>query len=184
MIVLMHVLQMIPLPQITAGGKQEKKISLLEGIGKSINPVFRPMGISAENWQASVALVSGLFAKEAIVGSLQSTFRQEGSGDVSQNIQQYFKTTSAGFAFLLFILLYSPCAAALAVLWREQGRRWMLFSFLYLTLLAWIVSTAFYQVTRLGVELLNAVFWLGVCLLLLGVSYFFLKFMGRIQQDV
>ncbi len=55
-------------------GNEDSQNSILAYSGKAIGPVFEPMGISKENWPASVALFTGLFAKEAIVGTLNSLY--------------------------------------------------------------------------------------------------------------
>lgn len=93
-------------------GNEESQLSFLAYAGKTIGPVFEPMGISEENWPASVALFTGLFAKEAIVGtinSLYSTMDQSVEGevaaedqntgglDVGATITEAFTTVGEGF---------------------------------------------------------------------------------------
>jgi ferrous iron transport protein B len=58
-------------------GRENTELSALSRIGRAIVPVFRPMGIDDQNWPASVALFSGLFAKEAVVGTLNALYSQE-----------------------------------------------------------------------------------------------------------
>jgi len=60
-------------------GNEDTEGSVLSAVGKSITPVFRPMGIEDENWPATVGLFTGLFAKEVIVGTLNSLYAQEAS---------------------------------------------------------------------------------------------------------
>ncbi|HPH61852.1 MAG TPA: nucleoside recognition domain-containing protein, partial [Candidatus Syntrophosphaera sp.] len=144
--------------------------SVLELGGKLLTPLLRPMGIAADNWQASVALISGLFAKEAIVGTLQSLHPDPAA------IPGAFGGTASGIAFLIFVLLYSPCAASLAALHKEHGWRWSIFTFGYLTLLAWIVATVAFQL--LAFNPLSWL-WLGLCLLLAVAFVASLKLMGR-----
>ncbi len=55
-------------------GNEDSQVSILAYAGKSIGPIFEPMGISEKNWPASVALFTGLFAKEAIVGTINSLY--------------------------------------------------------------------------------------------------------------
>jgi len=63
-------------------GNENSKSSILAYVGKAIGPVFKPMGISKENWPASVALFTGLFAKEAIVGTVNALYA---TNDISEN---------------------------------------------------------------------------------------------------
>lgn len=58
-------------------GNEESEKSLLAAISQKITPVFTPMGVQKDNWQASVSIFTGLFAKEAIVGTLNSLYSQE-----------------------------------------------------------------------------------------------------------
>jgi ferrous iron transport protein B len=160
------ILQTITLPL----GPDKAQASILELGGKLITPLLGPMGVSSDNWEASVALISGLFAKEAIVGTLQSLF------PVAADIPGSFGGTASGIAFLIFVLLYSPCAASLALLFKEHGWRWMLFVFGYLTLLAWIVATVAYQLLAFNSR---SWFWLGFCALLVLAFLTSLKLLGR-----
>lgn len=162
-----NLLQAIRLPASLTG--TQDGLSILELAGRTITPLLAPMGIQPANWQASVALISGLFAKEAIVGSLQGLY------NTPANMLKGFGSNASGIAFLIFILLYSPCAAALTMLFREHGWRWMLFSFGYLTVLAWIVATVVYQLLSFNS---GSWVWLGFCALLGTVFYLAMQFMG------
>lgn len=178
-----YIIQMITIPvkNIPIYTKETKteRISLLEIAGKVITPVFKPMGIESSNWHASVALLSGLFAKEAIVGSLQSLYEKSNEEELSVTIRKHFQTTSAGIAYLLFILLYSPCAAALAMLWREHGKGWMTFAFGFLTLQAWLIATLFYQISQFRINPGRTIFWLGIIQFVFVLQYFILWVRGK-----
>ena len=158
-IVLINILQGIQIPT----GRDSEKTSILELGGKLITPVLQPMGIKRDNWQSSVALISGLFAKEAIVGTLQGLYQNsegEISGDqLANNIKSSFGSNASILAYLVFILLYSPCAASLTILFKEHGFKWMLFAFVYLTLIAWMVATLIYQILAFNVL---SIFWFVV----------------------
>lgn len=158
-IVLINILQGIQIPT----GRDSEKTSILELGGKLITPVLQPMGIKRDNWQSSVALISGLFAKEAIVGTLQGLYQnseEEISTDqLVNNIKSGFGSTASILAYLVFILLYSPCAASLTMLFKEHGFKWMLFAFVYLTLIAWMVATLIYQILAFNVL---SIFWFVV----------------------
>ena len=166
-IVLVNILQVLQVPDPFHGGQS---ISILELAGRLLAPLLAPLGLGSSNWQASVALVSGLFAKEAIVGSLSGLY----AGDAA--IRAAFGGTASAIAYLIFILLYSPCAATLAILFREHGRRWMLLAFFYLTALAWIVATVAYQVLAFNPR---SWLWLGISLLLGAALYLSMKFIGN-----
>jgi ferrous iron transport protein B len=166
-IVLVNILQVLQVPDPFHGGQS---ISILELAGRLLAPLLAPLGLGSSNWQASVALISGLFAKEAIVGSLSGLY----AGDAA--IRATFGGTAPAVAYLIFILLYSPCAATLAILFREHGRRWMLLAFFYLTALAWIVATVAYQVLAFNPR---SWLWLGISLLLGAALYLSMKFIGN-----
>ncbi len=182
-IAVMYVLQMITLPaqvQPWPGlPAQAKRVSLMELAGKAVSPAFEPMGIARDNWPASVALLSGLFAKEAIVGSLQSLYASGTDESAGAEIRQRFGDGVSGFAYLLFILLYSPCAAALAMLWREHGKGWMAFAFGFLTLQAWLVATLFYRLFNLPLDPTGSLFWLAVVAAVFVIQYWLLFAAGR-----
>lgn len=182
-IVLMYVLQMINLPLREQSSLHQTedihRVSVLEFTGKAINPVFRPMGISSNNWHASVALLSGLFAKEAIVGSLQSLYVTRHNEKLTDAIKRHFGSASAAYAYLLFILLYSPCAAALTMLWKEHGKGWMLFAFGFLTLQAWMIATLFYQISQFSVNPTRTLFWVGIIQFMFVMQYVILWVRGK-----
>ncbi len=167
-IILMNMLNLITIP---FAAHEEGKISVLELAGKAITPILQPMGISSDNWQAGVALVTGLFAKEAIVGTLEGLY---GEGDAA--VRAGFGTTAAVLAYLVFVLLYSPCAAALTMLFKEHGWRWMVFSFIYLNLLAWMIATLVYQLINFSA---TSFIWIGVAIALTFAFYGSMKLMGR-----
>ncbi|MBW6514891.1 MAG: ferrous iron transport protein B, partial [Candidatus Syntrophosphaera sp.] len=151
-------------------GAEGRGSSILELGGKAITPVLAPLGIERDNWPASVALISGLFAKEAIVGTMQGLYNDP------ENILQAFGGQASALSFLIFVLLYSPCAASLTMLFKEHGWGWMLFAFGYLTLLAWIVATVAYQILAFNAR---SWLWLAICAALAVVFWGSLKIIGR-----
>ena len=207
-------------------GNEDSENSLLCTLGTAITPVFEPMGVERGNWPASVALFTGLFAKEAVVGTLNSLYGQmdgpdgaEGDGTPEPfslwgGLREAFATLPANlsgvfgglldplgfaavsgdeavvaeelatgvslfanmrarfsqgphqaFAYLLFVLLYVPCMAAMGAAFRELGRAYGVLLMGYLTLLGWCVATLYYQIT-LGHQ---AVWLVTPCLLLAGL---------------
>ncbi len=179
-IVLINVLQVISLPI----GKDKEPVPVLELGGKMLTPLLVPMGVQADNWQASVALISGLFAKEAIVGTMQGLYNTQDNGadsdeanaKVENSIMQAFGSSASAIAFLVFVLLYSPCAAALAMLFKEHGLKWMLFAFAYLTALAWMVATLTYQSLAFNAY---SFYWISICLGAFVLIYINLHIIGR-----
>ncbi len=114
----------------------DAQASILGRFGTLIAPLFRPLGF--ESWQACVALLTGLIAKEAVVSSL--TLLLEG-----KSVAALFTPASA-FAFLVFVLLYVPCVAAVATMRRELGsKRMTLFMIVYQTLTAYAAAFLVYR---------------------------------------
>ncbi len=177
-IILMNTLQIITVP---FKANESGRASLLELSGRVLAPLLSPMGIQSSNWEAGVALVSGIFAKEAIVGTLQSLYQRGGSVEnMSANITQSFGSNAAALAYLIFVLLYAPCAATLAILFKEHGGKWMAFSFVYLTLMAWIVATLVYQILNFS---LISLLWISIAILLAAGFYYSMKLMGRSKNN-
>ena len=117
--------------------------SILAYIGNAIAWIFTPLGWG--NWQAAVASITGLVAKENIVGTLGILY---GGGDatVYQNISTAF-TSVSGFSFLTFNLLCAPCFAAIGAIKREMNSpKWTWFAIGYQCLFAYVVSLIIYQI--------------------------------------
>ena len=111
--------------------------SILAAIGGVIAWIFKPLGFG--NWQAAVASITGLVAKENIVGTLGILYGG-GAGTVYQNIAAAF-TAISGFAFLTFNLLCAPCFAAIGAIKREMNSaKWTWFAILYQCLFAYAVA--------------------------------------------
>ena len=91
--------------------------SLFAQIGGFIAPIFAPLGFG--DWRKGVALLSGLVAKEAVVSSLQVLYACTDTVSLAGVLPNFFTPLSA-FSFLVFILLYTPCVAALAAMRREM----------------------------------------------------------------
>ena len=108
--------------------------SLLAVVGTAIAWIFKPLGFG--NWQATVASITGLVAKENIVGTMGVLY-STGDGSVYQNIADAFATGGAvagiaGYAFLVFNLLCAPCFAAIGAIKREMNSaKWTWFAILY-----------------------------------------------------
>ena len=123
--------------------------SMLGSIGSVIAPVFTPCGFG--HWQAAVALLTGLIAKEMVVSSLSMFYGfslTEASGAVASAMTGF--TPLSAFSMLVFILLYVPCVAAVSTLFKEMNSpKWAWFSIAWQLGCAYVVSTLVYQVGSL-----------------------------------
>ena len=95
----------------------DSSASMLAGIGKWLAPLFAPLGFT--DWRASTALITGLTAKEAVVSTM-AVLTGTTVSTLSEALATIFTPLSA-FAFLVFTLLYTPCAAAIAAVKREMN---------------------------------------------------------------
>ena len=117
--------------------ESEIQSSILATIGGVIAWIFKPLGWG--NWQAAVASITGLVAKENIVGTLGILYGG-GDGTVYQNIGAAF-TGISGFSFLVFNLLCAPCFAAIGAIKREMNnRKWTWFAIGYQCGFAYLIS--------------------------------------------
>lgn len=193
-------------------GNHNNENSVLSVFGKSISPIFSPMGLEEDNWPAAVALLSGMFAKEVIVGTMTGLYGQMATVDkitqeekpteakilpslkdssieairsIKDNVKELMlslkdplglslvrkeksvivekigtKSTTfnqlrmsfrnewtRAFSYLIFVLIYFPCFAAFATITREIGTGYGWLAIVYLTILAWSVSTLFFQMS-------------------------------------
>lgn len=137
-----------------------KHDSYLEMAGKFMTPVFEPLGFS---WKATVAAVAGIPAKEIIVSTLgvlytddNDEYGQSKLGDklstTSSMIDRPDFTPASALAFLVFILLYCPCIATLTAIARETGSwKYVCFSIVYNTMVAWICAFLVFMIASLFV---------------------------------
>ena len=120
--------------------------SILALVGGLIAPVFAPMGFGT--WQAAVALLTGLIAKEAVVSSM-SLFYGFSLMDYAAAGAAMAATFSpaAALAFLAFCALYTPCVAAIATIRREMNSlSWTVLAFVWPLGIAWLASFAVYRI--------------------------------------
>jgi ferrous iron transport protein B len=210
-------------------GRENSENSVLSSIGRSLTPIFKPMGISDNNWQATVGIFTGVLAKEAVVGTLNALYSQaalsaetpsdtaeqpyelqvalndalqtipENLGKLREKImdplglsvgnlenqeqaateqevdvktyqvmRERFQDDIAAFSYLLFILLYTPCVAATAAIYRETGSRWAGLIVFWTTFTAYISATLYYQLRTFEQHPVDSLEWsLGVLLLMI-----------------
>lgn len=116
--------------------------SLLAGLGRFVAPFLAPLGFGT--WEAAVSLITGLMAKEVVISTMEIVYQ----GNLAQALTTAFTPLTA-YAFLVFILLYTPCVAVIATFKKEFGTKMMMLSVSYQLALAWIVSFLIYQVGSL-----------------------------------
>ncbi len=225
-------------------GNEDSDKSVLSQIGKTIVPVFKPMGVSEENWPAAVGIFTGILAKEAVVGTLDSLYSGmggkdeetaaegapaaaieekaeaaeeeggfnfmnslneavasigEGFGDIGafftdplgisvdsdlsdvekqaeeqevaagtiQAMNKLYDGELGAFAYLLMVLLYLPCGAAMGAVYREVGSKWALFAAGWTTVLGYCSATLVYQVGRFSSNPAYASVCIAVCVALI-----------------
>ena len=125
--------------------ESEIDLSILAVIGNAISWIFAPLGWG--NWQATVAAVTGLVAKENIVGTLGIIYGA--TGDVYATMAESF-TTASGYAFLAFNLLCAPCFAAMGAIKREMNNtKWFWTAIGYQCGFAWVIGLIVYQIGSL-----------------------------------
>ncbi len=122
--------------------------SFLAMIGRILAPIFAPVGFGT--WQSAVALISGFMAKEIVVSTMSIVYGTGGTiSDLAGVIQSSFTPISA-YAFMVFVLLYTPCMATLVVMKKETGSwKWPLFSIAYSFSIAWVLAFLIYQIGRI-----------------------------------
>ncbi|WP_245869136.1 Fe(2+) transporter permease subunit FeoB, partial [Vibrio fujianensis] len=155
-------------------GNEDSDKSVLSSAAQVVTPIFAPIGINQDNWPATVGIITGIFAKEAVVGTLNNLYssvdeedaefdllaslqeavmsipenlmglnfadplgievgdltdndaiaeEQEVDASIFGNLQNYFVSSYAAFSYLIFILLYTPCVAAMGAYVREFGAK-------------------------------------------------------------
>lgn len=129
--------------------------SILGHVGKFIEPVMRPMD---QGWKSCVSLLAGIAAKEVVVSTLGVLYVGDDDAEaLSQRLNtpspitgQTPFTPASALAFMVFVLLYFPCIAAMSAIIRESGSwKYGLFSLVYNTVLAWCMAFVVYRIALL-----------------------------------
>lgn len=214
-------------------GNEDSQNSVLSKAAQVVTPVFEPMGVGQDNWPATVGIITGIFAKEAVVGTLNNLYsdpqedaaefnlvdslkealqtipdnlaglsfsdplgievgdlgdstaaaeEQGVSSGIFGNLQAYFVTGGAAFAYLLFILLYTPCVAAMGAYVREFGPKFARFIGLWTMFLAYASAVIYYQATSFAAHPLSSSLWIGLMLIAFVIVYIRLKQIGQKEQ--
>jgi ferrous iron transport protein B len=226
-------------------GNEDSERSVLSVVGRSIVPIFEPLGINDSNWPATVGIFTGIFAKEAVVGTLNALYssldqaedagtdageptfdllgqlsasvatipeNMAGLGDLvadplgfgtagldskqaaasAQGISpgtfaamtSRFDGPAGAFAYLLLILLYVPCVAALGAINREIGAMWTLFASGWMMGIAYAVSVSFYQTATFGRHPMSSAGWILAMSTLLAVTIAVMRLVGHQRQQL
>ena len=153
-------------------GEDEIGNSMLAAFGGWIAWIFAPLGWG--NWQAAVASITGLIAKENIVGTMGVLY---GGGELSTwaTLAQVF-TTVTGFSFLVFNLLCAPCFAAMGAIKREMNSaKWTAFAILYQCSFAYAVALCINQIGGAFTGNLNVIGLIVSILLIIGMLFMLFK---------
>ncbi|MCP4320676.1 MAG: Fe(2+) transporter permease subunit FeoB [Alteromonadales bacterium] len=213
-------------------GHQDSADSLLSKGAQIITPVLSPLGVTQDNWPATVGIVTGIFAKEAVVGTLNNLYSTQSAeeeaeltfiekingaiatipenlmgisvsdplglnvgdlGDLEsaaeeqgvdltiyKNIQDAFVTPEAAFAYLLFVLLYAPCAAAMGAIVREVGGQWAKFIAIWTTAVAYIVSVSYYQIATFAKQPNSHILYVVASIVIIAMVLYRLKRRGNV----
>ncbi|WP_419237350.1 Fe(2+) transporter permease subunit FeoB [Photobacterium leiognathi subsp. mandapamensis] len=217
-------------------GNEDTSNSVLSKASQVVTPVLEPIGVKADNWPATVGIITGIFAKEAVVGTLNSLYapatddsneeynlvaslkeavqsvgdnlaalsfsdplgievgdlenkqavaEEQGVNEsVYGNIQAHFVSGAAAMAYLIFILLYTPCAAAMGAYVREFGQKFALFIAGWTMLMAYSFATWFYQIAHFVDHPATSAFWIGFFVLINGCIFLLLKREGKKQTNL
>ncbi|MBN2223614.1 MAG: ferrous iron transport protein B [Deltaproteobacteria bacterium] len=128
---------------VSNGDVRPNSMTYLEKIGFSIEPIFVPLGFP---WQASVALLSGFVAKEIVVSTFGVLYGVGEEKSIGKAMIRGGWTPAAAYAFMVFVLLYTPCLATIAAIKKETSPTIASFSVGYSLVLAWIVSFIAYRI--------------------------------------
>lgn len=212
-------------------GHNDTDTSILSQGAQVVTPLLAPMGVREDNWQAGVGIITGIFAKEALVATFNNLYStpeaeseeaisfsgrwQEATDSIKENLlgispddplgvdvgdvssltiaaeeqevelstyyamQNAFSGKLGAFSYLLFILLYTPCAAAMGAIKNEVGNRWAGFAGLWSFALAYLSATACYQLGVLGEQPLISLITLSFVFLSFLCIYLWLKHKGK-----
>ena len=155
---------------------EEIDYSILAAIGKGISWIFIPLGWG--DWKSAVAAVTGLVAKENVVGTFGILFHYGEVGEAGEEIWTNLSanmTAIAAYSYLVFNLLCAPCFAAMGAIKREMNNaKWFWFAIGYQCILAYVVALCIYQI---GMLITAGAFGVGtVAAFILVVGFLYLLF--------
>ena len=138
---------------------EHQEQSYIGRLGHFIEPTIKPLGF---DWRIGISIITGLAAKEIVVGSMGILYHadlkaDENSNNLIDKLQQQEHTSGTlkgqkvftplvAFGFMLFVLIYFPCIAVIAAIKKESDWKWAGFTMFYTTAIAWIVAFLTYQI--------------------------------------
>jgi ferrous iron transport protein B len=151
------------LAQIEVDKESERmENSYIGRLGHFIVPVIQPLGW---DWKIGVSIITGLAAKEIVIGSMGVLYQSDISADensvnLKNRLQEQTFTTGpqigkkvfsplVAYSLMLFILIYFPCIAVVAAIRKEANWKWALFTTVYTTAIAWVVAFGVYQIGKI-----------------------------------
>ena len=156
--------------------------SILASIGGILAPIFKPLGWG--DWKATVSAITGLIAKENVVGTFGILY---GFGEVAESGSEIWgslagsMTALAAYSFLIFNLLCAPCFAAMGAIKREMNNaKWFWFAIGYQTLLAYCVSLCVYQI---GMLFTDGIFGIGTVAAIIIIAIFLYLFFRPYKES-
>ncbi|MCG3730445.1 Fe(2+) transporter permease subunit FeoB [Vibrio cincinnatiensis] len=216
-------------------GNEDSDKSVLSSAAQVVTPIFTPIGIHQDNWAATVGIITGIFAKEAVVGTLNNLYssvdqedaefdllaslqeavmtipenlmglnfsdplgidvgdltdndaiaaEQEVDASIFGNLQHYFVSSYAAFAYLIFILLYTPCVAAMGAYVREFGSKYARFIAVWTMGLAYGAAALFYQAAHFNDHPVSSGGWILGIVLTSVLVFHYMKRLGRKHQTL
>lgn len=215
-------------------GNEDSENSVLSKAAQVVTPVFAPIGIQEENWPATVGIITGIFAKEAVVGTLNSLYttpsdeeaaefdlagslheavmtipdnlaglsysdplgievgdlsdssavaeEQEVDTSIFGNLKEKFVSSHAAFAYLILILLYTPCVAAMGAYVREFGQMFARFIAVWTMALGYFGATFYYQAANFAAHPISSAVWMVVIVAGFVLTYIGFKKLGKKQR--
>ena len=119
-------------------------------------------------------------AKEAIIGSLDALYATLSEAEVAtERLVAFFDGQVGAFAYLLFILTYMPCLAAMGAIFKEFGWKWVIFTALWTTGQAYVLSTLFYQSATIKRHPDSSLYWIVLLCLIEILVYTGLHLAGK-----
>ncbi|WP_117233373.1 Fe(2+) transporter permease subunit FeoB [Vibrio maerlii] len=217
-------------------GNEDSENSVLSKAAQVVTPVFAPLGVQQENWPATVGIITGIFAKEAVVGTLNSLYTTPGEeeeaefdlaaslseavmtipenlaglsysdplgievGDLTDsdavaedqevdssifgNLKDKFASSHAAFAYLILILLYTPCVAAMGAYVREFGQLFARFIAIWTMALGYFGATFYYQATTFAAHPVSSGVWMVTIVAGFVLTYRAFKRAGKKQRGL
>lgn len=164
-VVVVWLLMAIPVGAPLDSGQPAPEDSAYGAVARTISPAFAPAGF--DSWSLTGPLVTGFVAKEALISTWSQTYavedvtdaspEEQAQSDLSDHVRADFAGAFGGhplaavWAYMLFLLAYTPCVATIAAQRRELGWRWTLFGFGIQLVTAWVLAVGAFQILRLFV---------------------------------